>query len=67
MAVEENGKRACLNISESECNRKGAQTLGFRKIAIPGINTSGVNISGINTSLGLDFCLCPLPKWRDEF
>lgn len=42
MALEENEKRACLNISESKCNRKSAQMLGFRKIAFPVVNTSGI-------------------------
>lgn len=28
MAIEENEKRACLNISESGCDRESAQMLG---------------------------------------
>lgn len=40
MAIEENEKRVCLNISESQYNKKSAQMLGFRKIANPGVNTS---------------------------
>lgn len=34
MAIEENEKRVCLSISESECNRKSAQMLGLGKLPI---------------------------------
>lgn len=59
MAIEEDANRVCLNISETECNRKRAQTWGFRKIANPAVNTSLYPIVRISDS---GFWFCPLQE-----